>query len=109
MVLYEDHRDETAAVVHKAVVYALAFSPDGSALATGARDGSVFVRDAGGHVVPLLERPLKPLPVHALGFAPSGAALYAGGACGWHAYRPTEGGWQEFRPSSRCRSHRWRC
>lgn len=96
MLLYEDHRDETTAAVHKGVVYAVAFAPDGSAVATGARDGSVFVRDVGGHAVPLLERGPKPLPVHALGFSPSGAALFVGGAYGWHGYKPTDAGWQEF-------------
>ena len=46
MLLFEDHRHETSTVVHKSLVYAISFSPDGSQLATGARDGSVFVRDA---------------------------------------------------------------
>ncbi|HEY1186745.1 MAG TPA: hypothetical protein VGE74_03760 [Gemmata sp.] len=96
MLLFEDHRDETAAVVHKAVVYAVAFSPDGSTVATGARDGSVFVRDAAGHVVSLLERGPKTFPVHALGFSPSGSALFVGGATGWYGYKRTEEGWKEF-------------
>ncbi|QEG29793.1 WD domain, G-beta repeat [Gemmata obscuriglobus] len=95
MLLFEDHRDETATVVHKAVVYAVAFSPDGSTLATGARDGSVFVRDAAGHVVPVLERSPKSSPVHALSFSPSGTALFVGGASGWYRYRQTESGWRE--------------
>lgn len=96
MLLFEDHRDETTAVVHKAVVYAVAFSPDGSTVATGARDGSVFVRDAGGHVMSLLERGPKTFPVHALAFSPSGSTLFVGGAAGWHGYKQTEDGWKEF-------------
>ncbi|MDY3553179.1 hypothetical protein R5W24_002271 [Gemmata sp. JC717] len=94
MLLFEDHRDETATVVHKAVVYAVAFSPDGSALATGARDGSAFVRNAGGHVVPLQERTPKALPVHAVSFSPSGNLLFVGGASGWHSYQQVEDGWK---------------
>src|SRR5262249_11279186 len=50
MLVFEDHRFQEPAVDHKAVVYAVAFSPDGSMLATGAKDGSVFLRDSTGHV-----------------------------------------------------------
>ena len=96
MLLFEDHRHETPAVTHKSVVYAIAFSPDGSTLATGARDGSVFVRDASGHVSSLLERGPKVLPVHALGFQPNGAGLVVGGAFGWMNYKQDGGAWQEF-------------
>ena len=97
MLLFEDHRYETAAVVHKAVVYAVAFSPDGSLLATAARDGSVFVRDAGGHVTSVLERGVKEQPVHALGYLPGSSSLVVGGMFGWAGYRPDDGGgWHEF-------------
>lgn len=96
MLLFEDHRYETAAVVHKAVVYAVAFSPDGSMLATGARDGSVFVRDANGHVTSLLERGAKEQPVHALGFLPGASSLFVGGSFGWSGYKPDGDRWREF-------------
>src|SRR4051812_19691894 len=66
MLLFEDHRSQSAAVDHKAVVYAVAFSPDGQALATGAKDGSLFLRDADGRVSSLRERQIKSFPVHAI-------------------------------------------
>ncbi len=96
MLLFEDHRYEAAAVVHKAVVYAVAFSPDGSMLATGARDGSVFVRDANGHVTSLLERGVKEQPVHALGYLPGSSSLVVGGSFGWSGYKQDGGAWREF-------------
>lgn len=96
MLLFEDHRDETAAAVHKAVVYAIAFSPDGSTLATGARDGSAFVRDASGRVTSLLQRGPKVLPVHAIGYFPSGAGLVVGGAFGWQGYKHDGEAWTGF-------------
>ena len=40
MLLYEDHS--------RSVVYALAFSPDGAALASGTGNGSLLLRDADG-------------------------------------------------------------
>lgn len=98
MLLFEDHRYETAAVVHKAVVYAVAFSPDGSLLATGARDGSVFVRDASGHVAAVAERGVKETPVYALGCLPGSNSLLVGGLFGWSNYRQGESGmWSELR------------
>lgn len=95
MLLFEDHRDETTTVAHKSVVYAIAFSPNGSTLATGARDGSVFVRDAAGHVVSLLERAPEASPIHALSFSPSGTTLFVGRAAAWYSYQRTEDGWKE--------------
>lgn len=95
MLLFEDHRYEAAAVVHKAVVYAVAFSPDGSMLAT-VRDGSVFVRDANGHVTSLLERGVKEQPVHALGYLPGSSSLVVGGSFGWSGYKQDGGAWREF-------------
>ena len=100
MLLFEDHRYETAAVVHKAVVYAVSFAPDGSMLATGARDGSVFVRDTDGHVAPLHARGPKVMPVHALEFLPDGSGLVVGGAFGWVGYRRTGDTWHEFGPKA---------
>lgn len=81
MLLYEDH---------KAVVYALAFAPDGSSLASGAKDGTLLLRDANGSARSLLERGPLSSPIHALGYLPNGTALVIGGAFGWLEYR-TEG------------------
>ena len=79
MLLYEDHKP--------AAVYALAFAPDGSRLVSGARDGSVFLRDATGRPHCILEPdPNKP-PIHALAFSPDGTAILAGGPFGWLGYR----------------------
>ena len=100
MLLFEDHRHETSTVVHKSVVYAISFAPDGSQVATGARDGSVFVRDANGHVTSLLERGPKVLPVHALGYLPGDSGLVVGGAFGWMGYRRENDEWREFGPKS---------
>src|SRR5262245_12961744 len=78
MLLYEDH---------KAVVYALAFAPDGSALASGAKDGTLILRDANGHARSLLESGPLSSPIHALAYLPDGSALVIGGAFGWLEYR----------------------
>lgn len=88
MLLYEDH---------KAVVYALAFAPDGSALATAAKDGTVFVRDTSGRVHPLIERPLG-LPVNALAYTPDGSTLVVGGPFGLIARRRENGRDRVFGP-----------
>ncbi|MBY0457242.1 MAG: WD40 repeat domain-containing protein, partial [Gemmataceae bacterium] len=96
MLVFEDHRCETAAAVHKSVVYAIAFSPDGSQLATGARDGSVFVRDASGSPVTVIERGPKTPPVHAIGYFPSGNGIVVGGGFGWGGFKPhLDGGGSE--------------
>jgi WD40 repeat protein len=98
MLLFEDHRSQSTAIDHKAVVYAVAFSPDGSTLATGAKDGSLFLRDANGQVRSLRERLIKSFPVHAIDFLPNGAGVIAGGEFGWTAWRPEEDGWKPFGP-----------
>lgn len=83
---------------HSTVVTALAFSPDGSALASGSSDGSIWVRsDAGAEL--LSEPALKPSPVHGLAFLADGA-LVVGHAHGWHLYRRTDGTWRAFGPPS---------
>lgn len=100
MLLYEDHRSQSAAINLKSVVYAVAFSPDGSELATGAKDGTLFLRGADGAACSLRERGLKDLPVHAIDFLPNGAGVIAGGEFGWSAWRPGGDGWQPFGPQS---------
>src|SRR5690349_12254119 len=75
MVLYENH--------DKAIVYALAFTPDGEALASGAKDGSVFLRDTSGRLLPSSEREPPGLPVHSIAFTPDGSTTVVGGAFGW--------------------------
>jgi WD40 repeat protein len=96
MLLFEDHRYESPAVNHRAVVHAIAFSPDGSTLATGAKDGSVFLRDSTGHVSPLFERGPKSLPVYAIDYLPDGSGVVIGGEFGWATWKQ-EGA--EWRPS----------
>lgn len=91
MLLYEDH--------NKSVVYTLAFSPDGLTLASGARDGSLWLRDAGGDVVPMPEQGLKTPPIHAVAFLPDGAVVI-GHAHGWHVYCRDAGTWRMFIPPS---------
>ena len=100
MLLFEDHRNHSTAVDHKAVVYAVAFSPDGSMLATGAKDGSLLLRDSSGHVSPLRERELKSQPVHAIGYLPNDAGVIIGGEFGWSCWRQEDGGWKQFGPQS---------
>ena len=45
MLLYEDHN---AHEEHMGIVHTLAFAPDGSTLASGGRDGAVYLRDGIG-------------------------------------------------------------
>jgi WD40 repeat protein len=97
MLLFEDHRSESAPVDHKAVVSTVAFSPDGSTLATGAKDGTIYLRDANGRVGPLRERGLKCLPAHAVAYLPDDSVI-AGGAFGWAGWKRDGDGWREFGP-----------
>jgi WD40 repeat protein len=94
MLLFEDHRYQSPAVSQKACVHAVAFSPDGSTLATGAKDGSVFLRDAAGNVSPLFERGPKSLPVSALDYFPDGTGVIIGGEFGWATWRQEGGEWK---------------
>ena len=82
MLLYEDHKTD-----HNAVVYALAFAPDGSALASAGKDGSVFLRDAAGRLHCLAERDPNFNSVHALAYSPDGPSLFVGGPFGWHGLK----------------------
>ena len=100
MLLFEDHRNQSTAINHKAVVYAVAFAPDGSTLATGAKDGSLLLRDSFGHVSPLRERGVKPQPVHAIGYLPNNAGVIIGGEFGWSGWRLEGEVWTQFGPQS---------
>lgn len=73
MVEYQDHT---------ATVYALAFTPDG-ALASGAKNGSVVLRDPSGHFLPSPDRDPQSLPVHSIVFTPDGNTRVVGGVFGW--------------------------
>ena len=67
---------------HTAVVYALAFSPDGSVLASGGRDGAVHLwADTPPPVDPTETRPDRPA-VNALTYLPGGRLVVAAGG-GW--------------------------
>ncbi|WP_439624183.1 WD40 repeat domain-containing protein [Gemmata sp.] len=96
MLLYEDH----LAVARPSVVYALAFSPDGSALASAARDGSVFLRDFGGGRQLLCEPGPDTPPVHAVAFTADGTGIFLGGSAGWHGRRFNGRTWEPFGPSN---------
>jgi WD40 repeat protein len=100
MLLFEDHRNQSTAVDHKAVVYAVAFSADGATLATGAKDGSLLLRDSCGHVSPLRDRGIKPQPVHAIGYLPNNAGVIIGGEFGWGGWRQEGEVWAQFGPQS---------
>ncbi len=100
MLLFEDHKAQTPAVSHEAVVYAVAFAPDGSTLATGAKDGSIFLRDSSGCVSSLRDRGSKSLPAHAIAYLPGEAGVIAGGAFGWGLWKPDGESWQQFGPQS---------
>ncbi|MCI0702739.1 MAG: hypothetical protein L0241_16790 [Planctomycetia bacterium] len=99
MLLFEDHNSPTTAVDHKAVVYTLAFSPDGSTLVTGSKDGAVFLRDSSG-VIPLLERGPNSPPIHAIGYLPTEPTIIIGGAFGWLGCKQEDGVWGKFGPQS---------
>jgi len=91
MLLYEEH---------KTLVYALAFSPDGSALASGAKDGSVFVRNTSGERHMLSEPGPDSSAVNALAFTPDGSTVYIGGPGGWGGHRFDGRAWVKSEPSN---------
>ena len=96
MLLFEDH----SSLDRPSIVYALAFSPDGSQLASGARDGSVCIRNSTGIAVRLSDLSPEPTTIHALAFL-SETLLAIGSERGWECYRQVESaGWQRGGPSS---------
>jgi WD40 repeat protein len=93
MLLYDDH-DATGD--RKGVVSAVAFSPDGSVVASAGKDGSLFLRDAAGRRLAIVDREPNTLAIHSVVFADDGS-LMVGGAFGWHGYRQGGAGeWQVF-------------
>jgi WD40 repeat protein len=95
MLLYEDHKAN-----HNAVVYALAFAPDGSALASAGKDGSVFLRDAADRLHCLAERDATPNSVHSLAYSPDGSSLFIGGTFGWLGSKRDGEMWSVFGPEN---------
>jgi WD40 repeat protein len=93
MLLYEDHAGEGD---RKGVVYALAFSPDGSALVSAGKDGDLYLREASGRRHSIIEREPNTLGIHSVVFVEEGSLL-VGGAFGWLGYRRTSDDcWQLF-------------
>src|SRR5262245_6276299 len=100
MLLYEDHKAQEGHEEHKGIVHALAFSPDGSTLASGGKDGAVYLRDGAGEPVSLLEHAANTLPVYSLAYTPAGAII-VGGGFGWRGFRLDSAGKRdEFGPST---------
>jgi WD40 repeat protein len=95
MRLYEDHPSSD----HRSVIDALAFSPDGSMLVSGSRDGTVIVRDAAGGSHLLFNPGPKPTAIHSLACLPN-VSIAVGHERGWDRYRSVAGNWQIFGPAS---------
>lgn len=85
MLLYKDHNT---------VVFALAFSPDGTTLASGDGDGTLLLRTADGHTHPVTERGPKSPAIYSVGFLPDGSAIVIGHKRGWHVFRNVGGTWR---------------
>ncbi|MBA4191035.1 MAG: hypothetical protein C0467_23870 [Planctomycetaceae bacterium] len=92
MLLYEDHKQTP--------VYSVAFSPDGSSFASGARDGSVFLRRATGERHPVCEAGPDAHPIYTLGFNSDGSTVFVGGAGGWSGMRFDGKFWVKCEPSN---------
>lgn len=90
MLLYEDHQS---------IVFALAFSPDGGTLASGAQKGSLILRDADGKSQALAESGLKCPAIHAIAYLPDGTVVI-GHARGWHIHRREGNAWKAEPPPS---------
>lgn len=89
MLVYESQKD---------MVYALAFSADGSLLASGARDGCVMLHGLDGSAQTLVERQAG-AAIHALAFHPEQPALALAGERGWSMLREADDGqWRPFGP-----------
>jgi WD40 repeat protein len=98
MLLYEDHKDDDPKSFpdHRGVVWALAFSPDGSSFVSGGKDGALYLRDSSGERQTIIERLPTSLPIHSAAFAEDGTLL-VGGAFGWMGYRKKDASsWNVF-------------
>ena len=93
MLLYEDH-----ATSPNPVVYALAFAPDGSALASAGKDGSVYLRDFAGGLSNVASRDPNLNPVNALAYSLDGSSLFIGGPFGWRGAQRDGEQWRIFGP-----------
>jgi len=93
MLLYEDHKSAP-----NPAVYALAFAPDGSALVSAGKDGSVLVRDAEGRLHAVAGRDPDLNPVNSLAYSPDGACLFIGGPFGWVGSQRDGEMWRVFGP-----------
>ena len=83
MLIYEDHYTGEP---QPGVVDALAFALDGSMIASGGKDGAVYLRSDSGERQCLLEHTANSLPVYAVVFAEDGSVI-VGGAFGWRGFR----------------------
>ncbi|OWK37932.1 WD40 repeat domain-containing protein [Fimbriiglobus ruber] len=79
---------------HTSTVTALAFSPDGELLASGGRDGALYLHDGFGGRFPAIP-PAGGTAVHNAAFAPNGRRLAVGLSNTWQVFEGTDGGgWQ---------------
>jgi WD40 repeat protein len=83
MLLYEDH---------ESILSAIAFSPDGSLLASGTRDGSLILRDSFDTATPLWPPESKPAGIVNLAFL-AADRLLAVHDSGWDVLREADGIW----------------
>lgn len=71
-------RSEQTIVAHDDMVYGFAISPDGSRLATGARDGSLAVWDAQRGICTTRTEGLADIPIFSVAFSPDGQWIVSG-------------------------------
>ncbi len=99
MLLYEDHAAQGQNEERRGIVHALAFSPDGSALASGGKDGAVYLRADAHEPISLLEYAANTLPVYSIAYT-LGGAIIVGGGFGWRGFRlEGSGKREEFGPT----------
>lgn len=83
MLLYEDH---------ESIVTALGFSPDGSRLVSGTRDGSLVIRDSFGNATPLVPPGPKASGILNVAFLTSDRLLVVHDG-GWEILHESDGAW----------------